>query len=145
MELRIQEIHIDTTYGSFIEGTTEGINMMLMRGLSERIRRRYFFFQEQMFAAVAARGGKKVPKKFPFPVHLPTPSSDEMLRPFPSYFCVAVLCGPPVENKTLSIDTLCSRVYCVWFTDDIEMSVTEIVRNGVRPFDWDAIAENCEL
>jgi len=143
--LGIEEFHIETTYGSFLEGTTQGINLLLMRGLVGRVESKYFAFEKQMNLAEAERRGKKPPKKIRFPLHLPKPTAEEMLHPFPAFFCMAAVTGHPVENAKTSPDAISSRVYCCWFTDDINLPVTELVRKGIRPFDWDAVAENCEL
>jgi len=143
-KLDVESFHIETTYSTFIEGTLAGINRMLIGGLAGRVERNYFSYEKLAEYMIAEHHGKKPPKKIRFPLHLPKPTAEEMLHPFPEFFCMAAVTGHPVENAKTSPDAIYSRVYCCWFTDDINLPVTELVRKGIRPFDWDAIAENCE-
>ena len=118
---------------------------MLIEGLADRVVCNYFSYEKILAHVTAKFEGKKPPANMRFPIHLPKPTPEEMLHPFPAFFCMAAVAGLPVGNLDSSSDVICSRVYCGWFTDDINLPVNKIVRAGIRPFDWDAIAENCEL
>lgn len=75
-------------------------------------------------------------------VHVVPPCYSAKER-LPEYVCFALLCGSPVKGRPDSEDSEWSECACCWFTSDAHLTITELVEQGVKPFDWAKIAVNC--
>ena len=72
-DLGIERFHVVPTYLGVLEGTTVGINRMVIRRLPAQVSE--IFFGERAGAT---------------PIHFRQPSAAEMKRPFPDFLCMAL-------------------------------------------------------
>ncbi len=145
--LQVQEFHVEATYAGFLEGTTEGINQLFVSHVQRRVERIFFAYSDMLEAAANRRSKKSASEKTQTqrPIHFRQPTPSEMKRPLPSYLCMAAVTAAPVKGKDLGPDTIYSKVICCWLAAALSGNIESLIQKGIRPFDWDAIAENCEL
>ena len=122
MDLEIEQFHIEPTYLDVLMGSTDTINRMIIKTLPERVSR----------ILCAAD----------IPVSFVKPTRAKMKLPFPDYLCIALAISEPVKNQTYSEEDDLSRVACCWFASNLNHSIEALILDGIRPFDWDKIAQN---
>jgi hypothetical protein len=121
-KLWIQQFYFKPTYLGVLEGTIRYINQETISCLPEK-------------ANAIFRVSRTA-------VYFQMPTAEHLERPLPDFLCMALVTSKPVEDETYDEYTLYSRVVCCWFTNDLNRTVGDLIRDGIHPFPWEKYAEN---
>jgi hypothetical protein len=133
VNLNLQPIRRDCTvrsflirgsYDGYLEGDISSINGHIFEELAENA--------ALTICGVASHDD-------PIHVILPVTKGEEWL---PAYVCFALLSSSPVEGRLDSAESQRSECLCCWFVDDRNKTISELVQQGVQPFDWEKVAVN---
>ena len=115
------------------------------------IRRSYEGYLEGKISSINRRILQKAPKEAAImfwgesskDVHVHVVPPCYTKEKLPEYLCFALLCSSPVKGRHDSGNSEWSECVCCWFTSDGNLPITELVAQGVNPFDWAKLAINC--
>lgn len=122
---RIASFFFRSSYAGYLEGNISSINLRILRKLPKE-------------AAIMFWGKSAETVN----VHIVPPCYSPNGR-LPNYVCFALLCSSPVKGRPDSADSEWSECVCCWFSSDAHLPITDLVEQGVKPFDWAKVAVNC--
>ena len=121
----LSSFFIRSSYEGYLEGNIPSINRRILEELPKEVA---IMFWGESSETVH--------------VHVVPPCYSDKER-LPKYVCFALLCSSPVKGRHDSENSEWSECACCWFTSDPNLPIIELVRHGVKPFDWEKAAINC--
>ncbi len=131
LHVSLHSFGVKSTYEGILEGDPEYINQMILAECVPQAAARILF-------------GRKDCEGLPIHIRKPADKKDRFSWRFPKFVCFALLRGPavPVPSDPDEEWTIGAQAAYCWFTDNVDMPLSELVSTGLEPFDWDKIAEN---
>ena len=128
LNVSVHSFAFECSYAGILAGDMQAINQHILEAVEQR-------------AAVLLF---QVAPSQPQPIFIRQPAVDSRTGWLPEFVCFALLHGPTVKGRPDSDEwyVMGSRVGYVWFTNDVNLRLSDLIATGLESFDWGKIAEN---